>query len=517
MMSHEIRHSEQIGFPILTILIALPLVWIALLALVHTSRHIYRLALAGAGAELALSALVLKYFRPGVPDLQFAEHIRLTSIFGYHVGVDGISVLFIPFTALLTVLVTLYAQHVKKADPAHYMMAVFGIESTLMGTFCSVDLLMLWLFFVLELVPSYFLIVHWGTGPRRVEVGKRYIAAAALGAILMLFGLCWLGYAAAAPGGQGQAMSFDLPSLLAAPVPARDQNPIFLVLCLALAMRIPLFPFHTWLPVVMQEGPVVGVNLFLVGVKIGSYTFLRFIIPLLPHAAHSFWWLMPLLALTGTAYSSLLALAETNLRRFIAFACLAQTGSIMAGVFSLNADGFRGGLLQMFNLGIAAAGFYFVAGFLYVRAGSAELSELSGLSHRLPVFGLTFLAIALATIGMPLTSGFDAEHLVMSGAIHGGHWPVALAVGLGTLIQAAVLLWYYQRAFLVSADQAVQAKLVELRAPEMAIVGSLAVMIFGLNIFAHPIEHLMSGSIGALDARMQDSRHDARQGKAGEP
>jgi NADH-quinone oxidoreductase subunit M len=485
--------SHPLGFPILSALIVLPLVLCALLRAVREPRLVHRIAVAGAGVELALTALLFHRFRSGLDGFQFVERVPLGLGVSYHVGVDGISVLFLPLIALLTLLVALYASQVDKASPRAYLTATFGVEAALVGAFVSMDLVLFWLFATLELAPSTSLIRRWGVGSRRRLARRRYVLFGLMSAALLAAGILLLGTSSGHP-------AFDLLSLRDAPPSESAQTLIFFLLFLGLAVRVPLFPFHGWLPMVMEEGPTAGVNIFLAGVKLGAYGFLRFVIPLVPDASSRWSWLVTLLGVIGMVYGALLALVQTNLRRLLAFACVSQMGSVMVGLFSLNFEGLQGGLAAMLNTGVAATGLYFVAAFLYTRLGSAKLSHLGGLSQYVPILTLTFLVVALATIGMPLTSGFEAEHLVLLGALDADHLPLAVGAAMGSLLAAAYLFRYYQHAFLGPARRTAVplAQVPDLRVRELIIAGSLTCLIVGVGMFSGPLLGTMAGPLKAL-------------------
>ena len=335
MILTEIFALQQIGFPILSVLLWLPVAALAVLALVRNERRAYQVALAAAGLEFLLSVILLTVFRTGVADVQFVEHPAAVLVgIDYHLGIDGVSALFVPLTALLSVLAILYTEPALKANVRGYLMAILGFEAAMIGAFVSVDLLLFWVFFVLELIPSYYLIVRYGTGEKRHAAAKNYLGVMLAGAALMLAGFVLL--ANNHDNSTSAGLSFNLIELLAVPVPAGLQTGIFFLLCLGFAIKAPIFPFHTWMPRVLEQGPVVGMSVFLVGTKLGTYAFLRFIIPLLPEAAHEWFWLLALMGAVGMVYGALIALVQTDLRRLLAFASLSHMGVVVIGLFSLN-------------------------------------------------------------------------------------------------------------------------------------------------------------------------------------
>lgn len=505
----EIPFREAVPFPVLSALIVLPLLVAALVRLQKDTKAVYRLALAGAGLEIALALLVVARFVRHTPKLQLVEHLPLAFGLEYHVGVDGFSVLFLPLTALLALLVTLYAEEVGKEQPARYLTTIFALEATLMGAFVSADLLLFWVFAALEIVPGTILVRGFGKDPGRLQTSRRYAAINVMGVVLLFAGVIVLGRATGAP-------PYSLGALVSSPVPEKAQYLAFWLFMLGFAVRIPLFPFHGWLPPVMEAGPAVGVSVFLVGAKLGAYGILRFVIPVLPDALHRFGPLLAVGGVVGMLYGAMLALVQTNLRRLVAFACLSHTGAVLIGVSSLNVEGITGALFITLNVGLSAAGLYFVAGFLHRRLGSTEVDRAGRLSHDAPLLALTFLLVGLSTIGMPGTSGFEAEHLVVIGALGARRGIMAVAIGVGSLLGAAYLLRYFQRAFLAHSAQGptstatptpLRPKVSDLKTREIIIAGSIGAIIVGLGLFSHPLLEIVDGSVRAVSERFVTEDH----------
>ncbi len=494
----EISAAEQIGFPILSVLIFFPIVSAVIATLVARDRLARQLLLSVAVVELVLAMILAVSFTPGTAAIQFAERTPwiATAGVGYHVGVDGISVLFVPLTAFVAVMVLLFSWNDVRLRPKSYFAALLALTGITIGIFAALDLVLFFVFWELVLVPSYLLLRLWGIGPQRAFAAVKYVMFMLVGSAPMLAGIVLLAVNHQTQTGR---YSFDFLDLLTAPVPARLQILVFFFLAFGLAIKAPLFPFHTWLPTALMEGPV-GIGMFLVGVKIGVYGFVRLPLPLVPDAAREWSWLMAVLGVVAILYGGLIALVQPNLRRLLAFASVSHVGLALLGVFSISTQGLQGALLLLLNLGIVSTGLLFLAGALHLRTGSSELSAFGGVARSAPLLGAFFFMIGLAAIGLPGTSGFPGEFLVLLGAF--GAWRVLAAVAvLGVIIAAAYFLTYYQRAFLGSS--AGQQPVPDLRVRETALAAALTILIFWIGLFPAPLLNVTSGSVQALVERVR--------------
>lgn len=493
MTVNEITASLQIGFPILSLLIWLPVAGIAVVAMTPVAKTAVRLTIAIALIELLLTLMLLSGFKTGSADLQFVE--RYAGI--YVLGIDGISALFLPLTALLTLLCCLSAEATVSQNVRGYLMAMLGMCASLMGAFASADLLLFWIFMTLELIPGYLLVARFGTGPERRSAANHYAAVMVIASALTLVGLELL---FAETGGAS-----DLRAVLAARVPVEAQAIIFVLLCVGIGIKAPIFPLHSWLPRVLEQGPIVGAGVFLVGVKIGTYALLRIVLPALPEASASYFWVLAALGGIGMVYAALIALAQTDLRRLLAFASVSHMGVVLIGLFSLNHYGIQGGYLQMLSIGMAVAGLYFIAGFLHSRVGSTESASLGDLVQRAPLLSMAFIVTAMAAVGMPGTSGFNGEHLVVIGAFK-MHWGMALCVGAGTVLTAAYFLRYFQRAFMAPTAAALQEPtLRDLDVRERVISATMVGMVFLVGLYTSPFIKISGASLDLI-ARQLDQR-----------
>lgn len=500
-MIAEMSRSVQTGFPLLSMLIALPLLGMAAGWVVKSARQAFILGVACAGVELALTIRLLSSFQTGAASLQFVERLPLTPFLAYHLGVDGVSVLFVTLTALLTLLVILYGEIVHERPAGIYVASVFAFEAVLMGLFLSIDLLEFWLVSLLELIPATFILSRWGVGPAKDYAVTRYLQDMIGGLALMLGGILILGWNHAETTGD---WSFALGDLATAPISRTQQSLIFVLLFYGLAVRMALFPFHAWLPIVAQHGPLATICVFLVGLKVGIYALLRFVLPLLPDAVHAWKGFVVALGMIGIFYGALLALMQINLRRLLAFAAVSHIGMLVIGVFCLNVEGLAGSLLLAITFGVAASGLLFVTGVIYRSTRTTLMPRLGGMFDALPLLGLTFLLAALSTMAMPGTPGFDAAHLMLEGAIETHHWGVAVAMATGSVASAAFLLWAFQRVFLAQRrDTVLRPEKIRLSVSEAALAGAVCVVLLGVGFYTKPWMEIVDGSLADLARRFE--------------
>jgi NADH-quinone oxidoreductase subunit M len=495
------------GFPILSCILFLPVVGAAVLWLLDDEDMVRIAGLAIALVELALSVFVLLRFVPESAAMQFVEHVRWIPALGisYHLGVDGISVLFVGLTAFLTVLVVIYSWDTVRQQVKLYMMCLLALETTTMGVFVSLDLILFFVFWELMLIPSYFLIKLWGGGAERHHAALKYVLYTLLGSVFMLVGIALLTinfHRWATLHHIDSVYSFDLLELLTVPIPLSQQILVFWLMFLGFAFKAPVFPFHTWLPDALLEGPI-GMAVVLAGLKLGTFGFMRFSIPLLPDASKSetVVTVVVILGLCAILYGAWMALIQSDFRRLLAYSSISHLGFIVVGLFALNYRGLQGSLLTMINLGFSTAGLFFIAGFLYSRQQTTHLSAFGGLAKQVPLLAAFSLIIGLASIGLPGTNGFVGEFLILLGAFEAKWWFGAVAV-LGVIFGAAYFLWYYERAMLGPVGKAVKETMVDLQLRETVIVVALSIMILWIGLYPSPFLRIMNGSVQALVDRL---------------
>jgi NADH-quinone oxidoreductase subunit M len=333
----------------------------------------------------------------------------------------------------------------------------------------------------------------------------KFVLYTLLGSVFLLVGIALLNinfHQWASLHRAEQAYSFDLLELLSVPVPYNQQVLIFWLMFMGFAFKAPLFPFHTWLPDALLEGPI-GMAVVLAGVKLGTFGFIRFSIPLLPDASKSepVVMVVVVLGLCAILYGAWIALIQHDLRRLLAYSSISHLGFVVVGLFALNYQGLQGSLLTMINLGFSTAGLFFIAGFLYSRQQTTQLSSFGGMAKQVPLLATFFLIIGLASIGLPGTNGFVGEFLILMGAFKARWWMGAIAV-LGVIFGAAYFLWYYERAMLGPAGKAVKSTMSDLQFREIVIASALSVMIVWIGLYPSPFLRIMNGSVQALVDRL---------------
>lgn len=498
--------ADSIGFPILSVLIGLPLAWALLLAFVRDPRVVRVVALAGAGLELLLSLAMLAALRPEVAGMQLVERAAWIPSLNAHylVGIDGIAALFPPLTALLFCGVILASWTSVQAMPRLYFALLLALEGVTVGVFCALDLVLFFLFWELTLIPVYFLISLWGIGPERRFAAVKYTLFMLGGGIPLLFAILLLGlYPAGGEPGLG-GLVFDYPALLERPLPTALQTVVFLLLFVGFAVKAPLFPFHSWLPTVLREGPT-GLSAVLVGLKLGAFGILRFAVPLAPTAAREYVGLMVGLGLFGLLYGALVALRQSNLRSMLAFSSISHVGLVVAGIAALNVQGVQGAVFQLVNFGVVAGGLLLLTGFLHHRLGSTDLASLGGLSQPMPYLSGLFLLLGMASIGLPGTNGFVAELLMILSLMPMSPGLAAVAT-LGAILGAAYFLRFYQRAFLGPVTRASVATLSDLRPRELVIAGAMGLLVLAGGLFPNWVQGVTERAAGAWVGRMAQAQ-----------
>ena len=509
----QILAVDQIGIPILSLVIFLPLTGFVAVAMAESEGMIRWITLITVLADFLLSLAMLPNFVIGVPDMQFVEHLPWISPLGigYHVGVDGISLLLILLTTFLGVLVIVFSWKTVNTMVKGYMLCLLLLQTTMIGVFAALDLILFFLFWEIMLIPMYFLIKLWG-GANREYASLKFVVYTLLGSVLMLVGfvILYLNYHDFAEAQRlSPAYSFDFLHLLSAPLSTEKQLLIFLLIFFGFAIKVPMFPFHTWLPDAHTEAPTAG-SVVLAGVllKMGTYGFIRFSLPLLPEASRLFVPFMSVLAVIGIVYGAFLALAQFkatgDMKRLIAYSSVSHLGFVVLGLFSLNTQGIQGGVIQMLNHGISTGGLFLIVGFLYERRHTRQISEYGGLMKRLPVLASFFLIISLSSMGVPGTNGFVGEFLILTGAFK-RNWHYAVWAMAGVILGASYLLWLFYRLVVADTDNPKNEALPDLDWRERGICTALLVLILWVGLYPSIFLDIIEGPVKHVIGRLGES------------
>lgn len=467
------------SLPLLSLLLLAPPIGALLIWLLPGRLSARAMALGVTALTFLLSLVVLLSFDGREAGFQLVETLSWIPTLGIHyeIGVDGLSVLFLPATALLFLAVTLASRTSIRTLPRLYFSLLLLFETATLGVFCALDTMLFFLFWELTLLPIYFLVSLWGPGSGRRYAATKYTLVMLVGGVPLLFGFVLLAFNHATLAGH---LSFDLATLLQTPLAKPLQFAVFLLLLVGFAVKAPLFPAHTWLPVMAMEGPA-AITAVLVGLKLGAYGLIRFALPLAPDAARELHWLLASLGAIGVLYGAINALAQTNLRRMLAYSSFAHVGLVVLGLASFNLQGIQGAVMLLLNFPLVAGGLFLLTAFLRRRIGSTDVLQLGGAARRLPRLATFFLFLGLAGMGLPGTSGFPAELLIVL-SVFKTHTGAGLAVLAGMILSAGYFLSLYRRAFFGPITNPVVGEAVDLQPRELLIMLVLAVPVLWIGL-----------------------------------
>lgn len=478
--------------PVLSLLIFVPVLGGLSLTLLPRGREeAVRLgALTVCAVELALSLWMLSRFDKGLWQMQMAENrpwIESLNIH-YRLGIDGISVLFLPLTALITLMGVAVSFKSVSLKVKEFFVSLLLLEGAMMGVFCALDLMLFYVFWEATLIPMFLLIGVWG-GPRRIYATVKFFLYTLLGSLLMLVGIILLYF----KGGN----TFDILALAGQPYGKDLQLLLFWAFFAAFAVKVPMWPVHTWLPDAHTEAPTAG-SVILAGVliKMGAYGFLRISLPILPYAAWSL--LTPLLILSVVAivYGALACLAQTDIKRLIAYSSVSHMGFVTLGLFALTRKGVEGSILQMINHGIVTGALFLAVGMIYDRTHTRRIRDYGGLASAMPVMAGFFLLFTLAAIGLPGTNGFIGEFLILLGGFERAPW-AAVAASTGLILGAWYMLRLYQQVFFKQVSDTVRG-LPGLEGRELAIVLTMGVLVLAIGVFPNMLLEYTHTSVERL-------------------
>ncbi|MCX7374635.1 MAG: NADH-quinone oxidoreductase subunit M, partial [Alphaproteobacteria bacterium] len=438
----------------------------------------------------ALSLILWFQFDKSTADFQFQERVEWLGDFGvsYHLGVDGISVLFVLLSTLLTPLCILASWESVRTRVREFMVAFLVLETMMIGMFVSLDMLLFYIFFEGVLIPMFLIIGVWG-GARRVYAAYKFFLYTFAGSVLMLLAIIALWYGAG---------TTDIPDLLAWDVPASWQHLIFLAFFASFAVKVPMWPVHTWLPDAHVEAPTAG-SVILAGVllKMGGYGFIRFSMPMLPEASADFAPLIFALSVIAVVYTSLVALAQTDMKKLIAYSSVAHMGIVTIGVFTFNQQGIEGALFQMLSHGVVSGALFLCVGVLYDREHTREIARYGGVAKILPAYALVFMLFTMASVALPGTAGFPGEFLVIVGAWAVSPW-LALGAGLGMILGAAYMLLLYRRVAFGKITRDNLRAMLDLSPREHAVFAPLIALTLWMGISPQSFTQFFEASVAQL-------------------
>ena len=484
----------MVDFPLLSLVTFLPTVGAVFILLIRgdeevVARNARHVALYTTLMTFALSLLLWGGFNTATAEFQFIEQRAwIGSGINYHMGVDGISMLFVLLTTLLTPLCIYASWESISTRVKEYMIAFLIMETMMIGVFCALDFVVFYLFFEGGLIPMFLIIGIWG-GERRIYATFKFFLYTLLGSVLMLLAILAMYL---------QAGTTDIPTLMATGFDPAWQRWLWLAFFASFAVKIPMWPVHTWLPDAHVEAPTAG-SVILAGVllKIGAYGFLRFSIPMLPEATEYFTPLVFALSVIAIVYTSLVALMQEDMKKLIAYSSVAHMGFVTIGIFTFTKQGIEGGIMVMLSHGLVSAALFLVVGVIYDRVHTREIARYGGLVHRMPMYAAVFMVIALANVGLPGTSGFVGEFLVLVGVFQVDTW-VAFLATTGIVLSVAYTLWLYRRVVYGQLVKTELKEILDLNRREIAIFTPLVVLVLYFGIYPEPLLEVMHVSVANL-------------------
>jgi len=470
--------------PILSILIFLPIVGIGILLILDRKHHkgLKYATLAISLVEFLVSLPLWFNFNSQTAAMQFVEHREWLPTYGisYYVGIDGFSLLLIMLTTFLTPLCVLATWDDIQHRVKEFMVCLLALMSGMIGVFVSLDLFLFYVFWEVMLIPMYLLIGVWGNPARRVYAAIKFFLFTMFGSLLMLVAILVLYFHYGKTTG---TYTFDLLKMYGVSIPFNMQFWMFLAFGLAFAIKVPMFPFHTWLPDAHTEAPTVGsVILAAVLLKMGTYGFLRFNMPMFPEAAHYFVPLFSILALIGIVYGALVSMMQKDLKRLIAFSSVSHLGFVMLGLFTFTMPGVQGGIIQMINHGLSTGALFLIVGMIYERRHTRMISEFGGLCTPMPVFAIIFMIVTLSSIGLPGLNGFVGEFLILLGTFQVNKLYATIAA-TGVIFAACYMLWMFQRVVFFKVTNDKNKDLKDLSWREIAIFAPLILFIVWIGVY----------------------------------
>ncbi len=484
----------MVSWPVIFVILVLPLVGALFISLVRgdgvaESRNARWVALYTTLITFAVSLVLVWRFDPTSPEFQFVEKRDwLGGAISYQMGVDGISLPFVILTTALMPLCIIASWSAIERRVREYMIAFLVLETTMIGTFCALDLVLFYLFFEGGLIPMFLIIGVWG-GPRRVYASFKFFLYTLLGSVLMLLAIMAMYW---------DAGTTDIPTLLKHGFPVALQTWAWFAFFASFAVKMPMWPVHTWLPDAHVEAPTAGsVILAAILLKMGGYGFLRFSLPMFPLASQEFAPLIFALSVVAIIYTSLVALVQDDMKKLIAYSSVAHMGFVTMGIFAATAQGVAGGIFQMVSHGIVSGALFLTVGVVYDRMHTREITAYGGLVNRMPLYAAAFMVFTLANVGMPGTSGFVGEFLSLIGTFKVNIWVATLAT-IGVILSAAYALWLYRKVIFGTLDKPKLLAIKDLDYREIITLGPLAVLTIAFGVYPKPVLDMSAAAVSQL-------------------
>lgn len=497
---------ESLSFPILTFITFVPVVGVLILLVLNRKSHdlLRSVALIVMLADLIGSLVVYARFDPTNGAMQLIESRPWIPTWGvaYKMGVDGISLFLVLLTTLLGPIVILASWKDIKVKVKEFLIALLVLQTGMVGVFLALDLFLFYVFWEIVLLPMYVLIGIWGNPARRLYAAIKFVLYTVVGSLLMLVAILVLYLSAGKELGE---YTFDLMKLYSCHLSTQAQFWMFLAFFLAFAIKVPMFPFHTWLPDAHTEAPTVGsVVLAAVLLKMGTYGFVRFAIPLFPNAAMDATWWICWLALIGIVYGAWVAMVQEDVKRLVAFSSVSHLGFVMLGMFAFSVQGLQGSILQMINHGLSTGALFLIVGMIYERRHTRLITEFGGLSKVMPVFAVFFMIFTLSSIGLPGLNGFVGEFLILLGTFTVYPW-YSVVGATGVIFAAVYMLWMFQRVMFGEVTNAKNLGLKDLSAREILVLLPILVFVVWIgvypNTFLKPMEPAVTNLIKQVETK----------------
>ncbi|APR36391.1 MULTISPECIES: NADH-quinone oxidoreductase subunit M [unclassified Paraburkholderia] len=489
------------NYPILSIAIWMPIVFGLIVLAVGNDRNpapARWIALVGSILSFIVTIPLMTDFNPDTAKLQFVEQANWIERFNitYHLGVDGISMWFVVLTALITVIVVVAAWEVITKNVGQYLAAFLILSGIMVGVFSAADGMLFYVFFEATLIPMYIIIGVWG-GANRVYAAFKFFLYTLMGSLLMLVGLIYL---------YTQTGTFDLAAWHAAKIPMTPQVLLFIAFFLAFAVKVPMWPVHTWLPDAHVEAPTGGsVVLAAIMLKLGAYGFLRFSLPIAPDASHFLAPVVITLSLIAVIYIGLVALVQADMKKLVAYSSIAHMGFVTLGFFIFNQMGVEGAIVQMISHGFVSGAMFLCIGVLYDRMHTRQISDYGGVVNTMPKFAAFVMLFAMANCGLPGTSGFVGEFMVILAAVQYNFW-IAFGAAFTLILGAAYTLWMYKRVYFGAIGNDHVKKLIDINGREFFMLIVLAALTLFMGLYPKPFSSVMHASVENLLTHVSQSK-----------